>query len=197
MSIPRFLTPALLLLVTTLALPAQTPKPPKIESVTVDMVQTPDFSVSGTKNKRSQPQNWLEVEVGFTSEAPMLEELTVRVHVITSQMTAVQPPRYFTGEVTHINIFEGRNKFSVLYIAPGSLRLVNQGKPISLTDVEEVGVELLVKGQIVDQRNMKNNSAGPWWQKAQPMTGHVLNKNQTPFAPLFWDRYEQVKMEAR
>jgi hypothetical protein len=26
-----------------------------------------------------------------------------------------------------------------------------------------------------------------------PITGFVLNKNETPFAPLYWDRYPQIK----
>jgi hypothetical protein len=26
-----------------------------------------------------------------------------------------------------------------------------------------------------------------------PGAGLVLNKDETPFAPLFWDRYEQIK----
>jgi hypothetical protein len=26
-----------------------------------------------------------------------------------------------------------------------------------------------------------------------PIPGFVLNKNETPFAPLYWDRYPQIK----
>ena len=27
----------------------------------------------------------------------------------------------------------------------------------------------------------------------QQVPGLLLNKNETPFAPLYWDRYEQIK----
>jgi len=29
------------------------------------------------------------------------------------------------------------------------------------------------------------------------ISGFVLNKNETPFAPLYWDRYEQIKVSGR
>ena len=29
------------------------------------------------------------------------------------------------------------------------------------------------------------------------VAGLVLNKNETPFAPLYWDRYEQIKNARR
>jgi hypothetical protein len=28
------------------------------------------------------------------------------------------------------------------------------------------------------------------------VAGFLLNKNETPFAPLYWDRYEQIKPAA-
>jgi hypothetical protein len=36
--------------------------------------------------------------------------------------------------------------------------------------------------------------ARPQWYSAIPnVSGFMLNKNETPFAPLYWDRYEQIK----
>jgi len=36
--------------------------------------------------------------------------------------------------------------------------------------------------------------ARPQWFAALPaLSGFILNKNETPFAPLFWGRYEQIK----
>jgi hypothetical protein len=36
--------------------------------------------------------------------------------------------------------------------------------------------------------------APPQWFAALPaIAGFVLNKNETPFAPLYWDRYAQIK----
>jgi len=32
-----------------------------------------------------------------------------------------------------------------------------------------------------------------WFIALPPIAGFVLNKNETPFAPLYWDRYAQIK----
>jgi hypothetical protein len=38
-----------------------------------------------------------------------------------------------------------------------------------------------------------NRAAPQWFATLPQVSGFVLNKNQTPFAPLYWDRYEQIK----
>jgi hypothetical protein len=193
----RFLAPLALLslLASSAPLGAQgNQNPLQIKSINVEMVKTPDYSFSGTKNKRSTPQDWLEIEVEFENSAPLVEEMTVRVHVIFKQMMNAR--KYFTGEVTHINVLQGRGKFSVMYIPPGSLKLVDAGKVPSANDLANVGVEILQSGRQIALANL-DKSKEMWWTQAQPMQGHVLNKNQTPFAPLFWDRYEQIKIESR
>ena len=32
-----------------------------------------------------------------------------------------------------------------------------------------------------------------WYNALQGIAGFVLNKNETPFAPLYWERYPQIK----
>jgi hypothetical protein len=158
-------------------------------------VQTPKFQFSGTKDKRSTPGDWLEVEVEFASKELVQEEVTLRVHVTFAEMAKAN--KYFTGEVTVINVLAGPSKYAVMYIAPGSLKMANGGKVPSTGDIVEIGAEILVKGAVKHQANFKENNNGMWWTKLQPLPGHLLNKDQTPFAPLFWDRYEQIKIEGR
>ncbi len=168
--------------------------PVEIRDISAQMLGTPQYNFSRSADQRSDPEEWLAVEVEFSNEADMLDELTMRVHVALAQTTGRDGQRYFTGEVTYVNIFKGRNKFGVMYIAPNSLKMVNEGNMISKNDVEEIGVELLYKGRVMAQKNMKNDRIGPWWQTMTPIPGHLLNKNQAvPFAPLYWSRYEQIK----
>ncbi len=54
-------------------------------------------------------------------------------------------------------------------------------------------MQLVSKGQVLVTRSFKARGDQQWWQNLQQVTGKVLNKNQTPFAPLIWDRYEQIK----
>jgi hypothetical protein len=193
-TLPIFALATLLLAGLPGQLAAQRNSPVEIKDINTELVTTPEFSFSRSDDKRSEPEEWLEVEVEFENEADLLEELTMRVHVVLRQMVGGGANRYFTGEVTYVNVFKGRDKFGIMYIAPNSLKLVNEGKMISANDIEEVGVELLVRGQMMAQGNMNQDGRGPWWLQMQPLQGHLLNKNEAiPFAPLYWSRYEQIK----
>ena len=49
------------------------------------------------------------------------------------------------------------------------------------------------QGQIVAEKDLKGT--GEWWTQFQQINGYLLNKNETPFAPLYWDYYEPVKKQ--
>jgi len=56
--------------------------------------------------------------------------------------------------------------------------------------------------QIVQQGAVKNElslarAPAQWFATLPQISGFVLNKNETPFAPLYWDRYEQIKAFGR
>jgi hypothetical protein len=81
-----------------------------------------------------------------------------------------------------------------MYVAPKALLRLVEGKPVTANAIENVGVELVIRGQLVDQDTLKPPKR-PWWQQMQQVPGLLLNKNQTPFFPLYWDRYEAIKSE--
>jgi hypothetical protein len=47
-------------------------------------------------------------------------------------------------------------------------------------------------GAVKDEANLTRGPA-KWYSALPQSPGLLLNKNETPFAPLYWDRYEQVK----
>jgi hypothetical protein len=57
-------------------------------------------------------------------------------------------------------------------------------------------VQVLQQGAVKDELSLAR--ARPQWFAALPAVSDlVLNKNETPFAPLYWDRYEQIKPAGR
>ena len=36
-------------------------------------------------------------------------------------------------------------------------------------------------------------AAAQWYNTTPALPGMVLKKSETPFAPLYWDRYEEIK----
>jgi hypothetical protein len=160
----------------------------KIEKIQPAGVKTPDFEINPSIHPNKAGQ-WLEVEVEFASDAEFKDELTFKYHILIEETLLV-------GEVTHINIPKGRELRSVMYISPRNIERVLKGKTFTPNAIKDVGVQILDRGALVAEKSFKS-SARQWWQSMQQTPGMVLNKSQTPFAPLFWDRYEEIKPAGR
>ena len=83
-----------------------------------------------------------------------------------------------------------------MYVSPRTIARILNGKQLGSLDIQDVGVQLVKQGQVLATKSFKTQGDQQWWQSQQQVTGKVLNKNQTPFAPLIWDRYEQIKAPA-
>jgi hypothetical protein len=181
--------PALLLVLLLALLPstlrAQTGY--KVDKVTPTFVQTPDYQIPSAPHQEPNPVGkWLEVEVQF--EVPQdTDEMTVKYYVVVNG-------KLLAGEVSHVNVPKGRELYSVMYVSPQSLTTLLAGKPATATSIADVEVQLVIKGQVVADGASKPGQFAPeWWTKMQQITGLLLNKNETPFGPLYWDRYPQIK----
>ena len=165
---------------------AQTPVGPgsvKLGKVSPSVVKTPEYQLSSGPTKRSKSKDWLEVEVEFESQPEMIDELTFKY-------TIAVEGKLLDGEVTHVSIPKGKDHFSVMYVSPSSLEKLTGGKALTGASIENVWVEVSRQGQKLAQPA----SYKPGAPKNVPhVTGMVLNKDQTPFAPLFYDRYEAIK----
>jgi hypothetical protein len=104
--------------------------------------------------------------------------------------------KLLTGEVTHTNIPAGRDNRSVMYVSPRTLARFMNNRPLIPTSIQNIGVQIVQQGAARDELSLTR--AQPQWFSSMPqVAGFVLNKNETPFAPLYWDRYEQIKAPAR
>jgi len=62
--------------------------------------------------------------------------------------------------------------------------------------VSNVAVQIVQQGVVKDELSLAR-AAAQWYAAVTPISGLLLNKNETPFAPLYWDRYEQIKTPGR
>jgi hypothetical protein len=173
----------------------------KIAGITPSFVTTPEFSISyGPKNKRvAKNKNFLEVEVNFDwqprAKTPeFLDEITLNYFILLKNESRENPKgTLLTGSVTHVAIPQQKGLNSVMYVSPRTLERFFSGKIPSTVDgaVVDVGVTITAQGQLVAEGSWKGR--GQWWTGFQQVGGYVLNKNETPFAPLVWDYYEAIK----
>ncbi|MDQ3200398.1 MAG: hypothetical protein M3Q46_14655 [Verrucomicrobiota bacterium] len=162
----------------------------QLTKITRNLIATPEFNYSGAETFRTNTRDrWLEVEVEFAAVPEFTEEATFKYFILVNG-------KLLTGEVTHVNILGGKELRSVVYVPPRALAYVMGNRPLTANTVENVAVQVLQGGAVKDELSLAR--ARPDWYSALPaVTGLVLNKNETPFAPLYWDRYQQIKSAGR
>ena len=158
----------------------------QVAKITKNLITSPQYSYNGAQQYvADQRARWLEVEVTFSSTAEFTDELTLRYFILVNG-------QLLTGEVTHTNIAGGRESRSVMYVPPPALARVMNNRTMAANSIQNVAVQIVLQGSIKDEQSLVR--AAPQWYKGLPsLGGLVLNKNETPFAPLYWDRYEQIK----
>ncbi len=154
----------------------------KLGKVQPAMQKTPEYNLTSGPQKRSKPADWLEVEVEYETKAEEIDELTFTYTIMIAR-------KLVTGQVTHINIPKGQH-FSVMYMAPRTLEKLNGGKALTGSSIENVWVTVERQGMKLALPESFKPGAIP---NLPQLTGLVLNKDETPFAPLFYDRYEPIK----
>jgi len=146
------------------------------------VVTTPDYALKSGPVKRSLNGNWLEIEVEFETKAEEIDEITL-------DYTVMIEGKLFDGVVTHVSIPKGRDHYSVMYISPRSLEKITSGRQFTAGSIQNVWVVAKKQGQVLDTSAMKNVAI----PNVAHVAGLLLNKMETPFAPLYSDRYEAIK----
>lgn len=162
----------------------------QVTKITKNLITTPQFSYSGAQQYTANQRDlWLEVEVEFTATAEFTDEVTLKYFILENG-------KVLTGEVTHINVAAGKGNRSVMYVSPRVLARYNANRPVTPTSIQNIAVQIVQQGAIKDESSLAR-AAAQWYAALPQAPGFLLNKNETPFAALYWDRYEQIKPSGR
>jgi len=170
-----------------------------VSKIDFALQESPKMSGSGYDKKVTRPSSWLEVEVTFdwtprTAEPLYLDDLTVNYYILLNNKNKDFPQgALLVGSVNHVNVGQGKELKSVMYVAPRSLERFFGGKIPNTANqtVAGIGVTITKAGQVVAESS--TSGKGQWWTTYQQTQGYVLNKSETPFAHLAWDYFEAVK----
>jgi hypothetical protein len=173
----------------------------------VTVVGTPEIAaqIRGAAPKRPRPITpgepapiWLEFESDFDS-ADEFPELLFRYSIL---MKVGNGLKLLEGEVTHIDVARGKDRHSVMYVAPKTLNKIADGKQFNPTNIQAYWVEVFagaesIGGQFKSSHGITYDQVAKEKDKLEKVSDAFLSKAQTPFAPLFWDYYEAVKPSGR
>jgi len=158
-----------------------------IKNISAVQDSSPDLQAPPATSKPFTPGKWLEIEVEFSATPPGAQELQFKYYVLIGN-------KLLTGDVTHINVLPGQSLHSIMYVAPNTLASVLNGQPFTPSAVQNAEVQILKPGVGAPMAS-KQLKPGPSLATSSfpQLPGLMLNKNDTPFAPLYWDRYEAIK----
>jgi len=160
-----------------------------IKKVDVSFVSTPEYTVNPPA-KQVRAEKWMAVEVTFEAKPDFTDELAFNYYILFAK-------RLFVGQVHHVSIQKGRDLHSVAYISPRGIAQILNGRTPTASDLENVSVTITKPGisAPIAAKSYKP-SQGEWWGVMKQEQGFVVNKSETPFAPLAWDYYEALKPAA-
>lgn len=158
----------------------------QITKITKNLISSPQFTYTGAQQYQANLREmWLEVEVTFNAAPEVTDDLTLKYYILING-------KILSGEVTHTNVLGGRDRRSVMYIPPRALARFNNNRPVTAVTVQNIAVQIMQGGAAKDEGSL-NRAPAQWFTSIPAVSGFVLNKNETPFAPIYWDRYEQIK----
>ena len=164
-----------------------------------DDLRSPEFS--GAKPKSFTPKDWLEIEAKLRismSPEPLsktCERLTVKWYVAVKNPEKPGSMLLLTKEVEHVNAPIEEDVYCSVYLSPSSIKRLTGFDRAGKSSVEAVGYEVLINGERVCQETNKFKVG--WWNAASDKisrsdTVPLLNKSETPFAAMWWDRFIEV-----
>jgi hypothetical protein len=172
----------------------------RILKVAPSFLESPIYSGPRFDKRGSRAKSWLEIEVTFEWQPRLREpkytnELTFNYYILLKNKSPQYPQgTLLVGSVTHMSIPQEGDMHTAVYVSPRTLERFFDGKVPANAELAlvDVGVTIAKQGEQVASTSWKSKS-GEWWPAFQPTPGFVLNKSETPFAPLAWDYFEPIK----
>ena len=143
----------------------------RISKIDVAFQDTPDLGGSGYGKRVRKAGTWLEIETTFdwTPAKPdqkYLDDLTVNYFILLKNPSAESPKgTLLTGSANHVMVSAGKDKKSVVYVAPRVLEKLFDGRLPGTAGaaVAGVGVEISQGGQVVAEQTTQGR--GAWCRK--------------------------------
>lgn len=174
-----------------------------VDKPSFDDLQSPQVG-GNTDKKNFRPKDWLEMEVRFSVEMPssykeaFVDSVTVKWYVAIDDPRGGRKKVYLEKEIKHVNVPVGEEIYSSVYLSPAAVLRISGSETAGKRVVTAVGGEILVNGAAAHNNSGFFTSAGkPKWWDHQDISSYnkipLLNKYETPFKFLWWDRYAEIE----
>jgi hypothetical protein len=174
------------------------------EKPTFDDLPSPEFS--GGKQKSFKPKDWLEIEaklkISLSPEpkSKTCEKLTVKWYIAVKNPEKSGTFLLLTKDIEHVNAPLDEDIYCSVYLSPASIKRLTGSDKGGKNAVQYVGYEVLINGEKVVAETDKGKVG--WWNAATDKISRsdsvpLLNKSETPFSTMWWDRYAEVAVPGK
>lgn len=176
----------------------------KAEIGRVQFDSLPSPVVDTGKSKSFKPKDWLEFEVGIKLPAFNAEQKDSGFvdQVLVKWSVALKNPDgkgfiLLRKDITHINVPIDEEVYTAVFLSPNTLKRVTGSDNAGKSSVDRVAIEVLINGRTVAADSSKGK---PDWVNSGSLSDQsrrfpLLNKYETPFKMLWWDRYAEIQEE--
>lgn len=166
----------------------------RIESLELNEVETPVFEsvLSDTPDRSAKPGVWREALCEFiltgVVENDIAPKVIVDFHVFLSD------GRVLEQRVRYENVPLKEKWFAAVYLSPARLKALGIGENPGIKILRTEVVIRDVKARELDGKS--TNGVRSLNYPANKIVSGLRRKSQTPFAPLWWDRFAEESLKA-
>ena len=193
---------ALLLGVFALSTPAMAQRyKVEVDKPDFDDLQSPEVG-GNTGKKNFKPKDWLEIEVKFkvissTKSVKFVDRVTVKWYVAAENPDG-KGHVLLEKEINHINVPVGEDIYSSVYLSPTAVKRISGRERAGKSILSHVGGEILINGNQPEKNSgyFTSKDKPGWWTSGKLSRYDkipLLNKYETPFKFLWWDRYAEIE----
>jgi hypothetical protein len=164
---------------------------------------SPDFS--GVVSKNMKLKNWLQIEAKIKVQmkpepkSKTCDRLVVKWYVAVDNPDKAGTYLKLTKEIEYVNVPLSEDVYCSVYLSPASIKRLTGLDRSGRSAVKFIGMEVIVDGKI--EAYVTDRGADKWWTLPSDKTVEstvvpLLNKNETAFAHIWWDRYAEIKAKA-
>jgi hypothetical protein len=138
----------------------------------------------------------LNIAGGAAAKTKVCDRLTVKWYVAVKNPEKAGSMLVLAKDVEHVNVPYDEDVYVSVYLSPVSVKRLTGSDRAGKNAVEAVGYEVLVNGVKVAAESVGKGKTG-WWNEASDKISRnesvpLLNKAETPFRAMWWDRYAEV-----
>ena len=137
------------------------------------------------------------VQMAPEPKSKTCDKITVKWYIAVANPEKRGTFLLFTRDVEHVNIPTGEEIYCSAYMSPASIRRILGEARNPEKAVEVVSYEVILNGTPMAYGTSNKRFKQGWWDGSsdkliRSSVVPILDKSQTPFSIMWWDRYAEV-----